>query len=136
METVVRAEREAALAAPTGSQEKADRMAELVRAQRLVRNKPNGYWIAGSNPDAADYGVERSWLRQDVRRFAAMTDGASCLVEVYQAMSWAELLDTARKDITEVISRVRHLEDDDPDGLRWPRYKKSDDATIAYIELT
>lgn len=136
VENVAHAEREAALAAPAGSQEKAARMSDLVRAQRLVRNTPGGYWIAGTNPDAADHGVERSWPREDVRRFAAMTDGTSCLVEIYQAMSWEELLNTARKDITDVITHVRDLEETDPEGLRWPRYKKSDDATIAYVELT
>lgn len=136
VETVVQTEREAALAAPAGSQEKADRMADLVRAQRLVRNTPHGYWIAGSNPDAADYGVARSWPREDVQRLAAMTDGVSCLVEVYQAMSWGELLDVAQKDITSVISQVRQLEATDPEGVRWPRYKTSDDATIAYVELS
>src|SRR5690625_2494952 len=135
VETVVQAEREAALAAPAGSQEKAGRMAELVRAQRLVRNTPNGYWIAGSTPDAADHAVERSWARNDVRRFAAMTDGASCLVEPYQAMSWTDLLNTAQKDIGDVIDHVRLLEATDPVGARWPRYKTSDDATIAYVEL-
>ena len=135
VETVVQAEREAALAAPAGSQEKAGRMAELVRAQRLVRNTPNGYWIAGSTPDAADHAVERSWARNDVRRFAAMTDGTSCLVETYQAMSWTDLLNTAQKDIGDVIDHVRLLEATDPVGARWPRYKTSDDATIAYVEL-
>ena len=135
VETVVQAEREAALAAPAGSQEKAVLMAELVRAQRLVRNTPNGYWIAGSTPDAADHAVERSWARNDVRRFAAMTDGASCLVETYQAMSWTDLLNTAQKDIGDVIDHVRLLEATDPVGARWPRYKTSDDATIAYVEL-
>ncbi|MFE0270436.1 protein phosphatase 2C domain-containing protein [Nocardiopsis alba] len=135
VETVVHAEREAALAAPTGSQEKADRMAELVRAQRLVRNTPEGYWIAGANPDAADHAIERSWPREEVRRFAAMTDGVSCLVDVYNAMSWSDLLNTAQANITDVISTVRRVEDTDPEGVRWPRYKKSDDATIAYVEL-
>lgn len=133
---VVHHERQVALAAPTGSQEKADRMAELVRAQRLVRNVPGGYWIAGSNTDAADHTVERSWPRDQVRDFAALTDGASCLVEAYEAMTWSELLDLARKEVTNVITHVRRIEGTDPDGIQWPRYKQSDDATIAYCELT
>jgi hypothetical protein len=32
---------------------------------------------------------------------------------------------------THVIPRVRELEDADPRGSRWPRYKRSDDATTA-----
>jgi hypothetical protein len=31
----------------------------------------------------------------------------------------------------EVISRVREVEHADPIGIRWPRYKRSDDATAA-----
>jgi hypothetical protein len=36
---------------------------------------------------------------------------------------------------THVISRVRDLEDADPSGSRWPRYKRSDDATAAFCLL-
>lgn len=135
VDTVAQDERAAALAAPTGSPEQARALAALVHAQRQVRNRACGYWIAGANPDAADHSVTRSWPRQDVQRLAAMTDGVSCLVETYQAMGWGDLLDAAHQRISSVIDLVRHLEESDPDGARWPRYKKSDDATIAYINL-
>jgi hypothetical protein len=36
---------------------------------------------------------------------------------------------------TQVISRVREVEDADPTGARWPRYKHSDDATAAFCLL-
>jgi hypothetical protein len=34
-----------------------------------------------------------------------------------------------------LIERVRMAEFADPKGLRWPRNKRSDDATVAYVRL-
>lgn len=136
VDTVVPEERAAALQAPTGTSEKASRMATLVRAQRLVRNTDNGYWIAGSHPEAANHALERTWRRQDVNRFAAMSDGVSCLVDLYEGASWQELLTLAEARGPEsVIDRVRKIESMDPEGVLWPRYKAGDDAAIAYGSL-
>ena len=136
VDTVVQHEQAAALRAPTGSTEKLERMATLVRAQRSVRNTEDGYWIAGSMPEAADHALEQSWCRRDVQRFAAMTDGVSCLVELYGANSWLDLLDLAECENGEaVIDCVRAVEASDPEGVRWPRYKTSDDASIAFYRL-
>lgn len=132
VEQVVHAEREAALAAPGGSVEKQERLAELVRVQRQVRNTEGGYWVAQAHGDASDHALERSWSTANVHRFAVMTDGVSCLVDQYQDTSWRGLLDTAEhQGVDAVLDRVRQIEASDPQGKRWPRYKRGDDATLA-----
>ncbi|MCP2244933.1 hypothetical protein [Lentzea aerocolonigenes] len=35
----------------------------------------------------------------------------------------------------DVMTRVREAESGDPHGSRWPRYKRSDDATAAFCLL-
>ncbi|MFE1400352.1 protein phosphatase 2C domain-containing protein [Nocardiopsis dassonvillei] len=133
VEQVVQHEREAALAAPAGSAEKQDRLTELVRVQRQVRNTEGGYWVAQAHGDASAHALERSWPTASVLRFAVMTDGASCLVQQYQDTSWHGLLDTAEhQGVDAVLDHVRQIEASDPQGKRWPRYKKGDDATLAF----
>lgn len=131
VEDVVAKEREAALTAGPG--EKTQRLAELVRAQRAVRNTPNGYWIAQATADAAAHAITKDWPVRDVARATVMTDGASCLVDTYQLASWGDLLTLlSTQGPRGVINRVREAEATDPDGRRWPRYKASDDIAIAY----
>jgi hypothetical protein len=121
---------------PIGSPAHQERVQELVAAQRRHRNQPGGYWVAGAKPAAAYEAVTGSQPHDQVDRAALLTDGVSCLVELYAAAEWPELLDSMRQHgPTHVISWLRELEDADPDGSRWPRYKRSDDATAAFCLL-
>jgi hypothetical protein len=121
---------------PIGSPAHRERVQELVAAQRRHRNQPGGYWVAGAKPAAAYQAVTGSRPHDQVDRAALLTDGVSCLVELYAAAGWPELLDSMQEHgPTHVISRVRELEDADPSGNRWPRYKRSDDATAAFSLL-
>ena len=66
-----------------------------------------------------------------LRRFAVLTDGAARIVNPFGEMSWAGLLDLAETESPEtVLRRVREVEVSDPLGVRWPRNKRSDDATL------
>jgi hypothetical protein len=121
---------------PVGSPAHQERVQELVAAQRRHRNQPSGYWVAGARPTAAYHAVTGSRPLDEVDRAALLSDGVSCLVELYAAAEWPELLDSMQQHgPTHVISRVRDLEDADPNGSRWPRYKPSDDATAALCLL-
>ena len=100
-----------------------------------LTNRPDGYWVAATNPEAARHastgrldlhGPER------VRRVALLTDGASCAVDEFALMDWRQLLDLLTKDGPhELIRRIRQAENADPTGTRHPRYKRHDDATVA-----
>jgi hypothetical protein len=121
---------------PIGSPAHQDRVQELVATQRRHRNQPDGYWVAGAKPAAAYQAVTGSWPHNQVRRAALLSDGVSCLVELYEIVDWRELLDILQQHgPTHLISRVRRVEDADPTGARWPRYKRSDDATAAFCLL-
>ncbi|HEY3200808.1 MAG TPA: hypothetical protein VGK55_09710 [Actinomycetes bacterium] len=121
---------------PIGSRAHQDRVKRLVAVQRRHRNQPDGYWVAGARPAAAYQAVTGSQPHDQVSRAALLSDGVSCLVEPYTVVDWTELLDILQHDgPTQVISRVREVEDADPTGARWPRYKHSDDATAAFCLL-
>ena len=121
---------------PIGSPAHHDRVQELVAAQRRHRNQPDGYWVAGAKPAAAYHAVTGSRPQDQVSRAALLSDGVSCLVERYAAVDWPELLGILQEHgPTGAILRVREVEEADPIGTRWPRYKRSDDATAAFCLL-
>ncbi|MER6433041.1 hypothetical protein ABT272_35760 [Streptomyces sp900105245] len=105
----------------------------LVLAQREVRNTPAGYWIAGTNPESAQHALTGSTELTRVRRAAAMSDGVSRLVTEYGMSTWDEVFETLQAGGPHaLIETVRRVEKTDPTGIRWPRYKSGDDASVAF----
>lgn len=137
VEEVAGKEMRAALQGPTGTAEHAARVSALVAVQRRLRNRPGGYWVAATDPAAADEATTGSVSLTQVRQAALLTDGASRLVDSFGALSWEQLLDLLRTEgPTALLDRTRKVELSDPVGERWPRFKQSDDATAAYVRVS
>jgi hypothetical protein len=129
------AERAAADVLPTGSPEKAEALVHMKRAELAARNVPGGYWIAASNPHAADHALTGEVSLTQIRRLAILTDGATRVVDPFGLYDWRKVMDLLEKaGPTALISQVRETEAIDPDGTRWPRNKLSDDATAVYCD--
>ncbi|MEU1734409.1 hypothetical protein [Streptosporangium sp. NPDC020145] len=123
---------DATKAVPVGSPEHEERLIKLVSEQRKLRNVQGGYWLAGAIPEAAEHAIVGSVAAENIHCAAVMTDGAASLVDLYQAMSWKDALkEFASEHPYKWIERVREIEIADSDAVRWPRYKTSDDATLA-----
>jgi hypothetical protein len=136
VEEVAGPEMRAALQGPTGTPAHAARVSELVAVQRRLRNRPGGYWVASTDPAAADEAITGGVDLAQVRQAALLTDGASRLVDSFGALTWAELLDLLQTEgPAALIARTREAERSDPTGERWPRFKRSDDATAAYVRI-
>lgn len=102
-----------------------------VAAQRPRRNVEGGYWIAAGNPHAAAHSLTGTVPTVGLRRAAVLSDGAAALVDL-RGVEWAAVLDLlGDRGPDQLIERIRKTEANDPDGTRWPRYKTSDDATVA-----
>lgn len=66
-----------------------------------------------------------------VAGLALLTDGASRLVDTFGLLDWRALLNLLHTQGPQaLIARVRDAERADPDGRRWPRSKRHDDATV------
>jgi Protein phosphatase 2C len=116
-----------------GSREYQQRYAELIIGEQTQRNRAGGFWVASATPEAADQALTGSLPLQQVRRFAVLTDGATRLVDRFGLMSWTDCLDLLEhQGPRELIRRVRDAENTDPDGHRWRRRKRHDDATAAF----
>lgn len=126
--------RQAVWSAPAGSTEREARLRELVLTQRKLRNVDGGYWLAGATPLAAQHAITGSASIGDVHSAAMMTDGAARLVDLFDALTWDDALtELSTTGPTEWINGTREFEDADPALLKWPRYKRSDDAAVAFV---
>lgn len=106
------------------------------RVTNAHRNTPGGFFTAAADPSAAAHAVTGTTPRSAVRALAALTDGAARLVEVFRTEDWLSTFSALRKQgPEELIRRVRAAESADADGVRFPRGKSHDDATVVLVEL-
>lgn len=128
-------EREIADRFAIGSQEKHEAMLEMKRAELAARNVPGGYWIAAANPAATDEAIVGSVSLRNVVRFAAMTDGAARIVDLFKNRSWLRVLNNLEQEgPASLLADVRRLEESDPTGENFPRNKASDDASVVFVD--
>jgi hypothetical protein len=121
----------------TGSAHHARSFAELVTEQRRHRNHPDGFWVASTDPAAAHHALTATVARDGLHRAAVLSDGATRLVDRFDLLDWPRFLDVlAEQGPDAIIAQVRAAEHSDPDGQRWPRGKRHDDATAVYLTLS
>jgi hypothetical protein len=113
------------------------RFDEYTRRKQLLTNTAHGYWIAASNPDAAQHALTGTLPLSGpraIRRAALLTDGTSRAVEIFGLFGWREMLDLiTAKGPQELVGRVREAERAVADLSTVPglEYKRHDDATVA-----
>lgn len=125
------AERAEADVWPIGSAQKAAALLKMKPAELAARNVEGGYWIAAADPSAAEHAVTGEVLFDEVKRFAVLTDGAARYVDLFGMGQWSSILDIAPHRLIEL---VRNAENHDPLGIRYPRNKRHDDATMVYAQ--
>jgi hypothetical protein len=75
--------------------------------------------------------------RHGLRRAAVLSDGAIRLVHRFGLLDWPSFLGILAEQGPEaIIAQVRTAEGSNPDGQRWPRGKRHDDASAAFCRLT
>jgi hypothetical protein len=107
----------------------------LMREGRARHNTPDGYWVFGLDREAAAHArLQRLDIEAPVRALLA-TDGFAALVEDYRLYDAPGLLAAAGEDgLAALADELRTLERvEDPDGLSFPRFKQSDDATALLV---
>jgi hypothetical protein len=88
---------------------------------------------AAADPGAARHATVGTLSRADLRGVALLSDGATRITDLYQVLTWPDVIDVIRdQGPAALISQVRAAEDGDSACERWPRDKAKDDATIVY----
>jgi Protein phosphatase 2C len=93
--------------------------------------------LATSDPAAATRACTGSIPLAGLRGISLLSDGAARITDRFGLLTWTGVLALIRDaGPGELIRQVRAVEATDPDGIRWPRSKPADDATILYWHLS
>lgn len=115
---------------------KSDKYLPLFRAGREKVNSPAGEWLFSPVAAASEH-VSRARYRAPVGTLVLLcSDGFLALASAYEAMAASDLVAAARDSGLKALGEtLRGIEDGDPEGRRYPRFKKSDDATAVLLRL-
>ncbi|GAA0549213.1 hypothetical protein FHS83_001090 [Rhizomicrobium palustre] len=121
--------------APVGALARSDAM-PMFRDSRDKVNTPGNTWLFGIEPKASEHAGR---VRRDIpagSRLLLCTDGFLALATDYGRYQPSELLNAAAdKGLAALGAELRQIEADDAEGRRFPRFKKSDDATAVLVRL-
>ena len=103
---------------------------ELQAEQARHRNRLDGYWIAGADPDAARHGLTATRPRDHVASVLLASDGVA-LDRHPNARSWRDIETEVNEEGAEqVLRRIHGTENSDQSGQLRPRAKRHDDKTL------
>ncbi|HWE06981.1 MAG TPA: protein phosphatase 2C domain-containing protein [Rhizomicrobium sp.] len=113
---------------------------EFLSALRIARNTVNtekGGWLFGPNAEAAEHVRSQHVEAQPGTLMLLASDGFLALASDYGIHDAKSLVATAEtKGLDALGQQLRAVEADDPDGVKFPRFKTSDDATAVLLRLT
>ena len=109
-------------------------------ALRASRNRYNGggseVWVFAPQAECAAHATSHTLQAPRGSRLLLATDGFLALVTDYGRYDAQGLIAAvAERGLTALMVELRAIEADDPDGVRYPRFKKSDDATALFVEV-
>ena len=111
-----------------------DRLRALHAAERAMRNRDDGYWIASDDPRAAGHSLTGHYnlatAAAGAHRVVLLSDGIErAITHLHVYTDSHDLLDSLFDPGTlATITRIRHAELADPHGSQHPRTAPSDDA--------
>lgn len=112
---------------------------EFITSLRSSRNRINSgnYWLFSPDVKAAAHVSRRVMKIKPGSEILLLTDGFLALASDYGAYSVDSLMDAAiNKGLAILGEQLRTIEADDSGGDKFPRFKKSDDATALLIRIT
>jgi hypothetical protein len=112
---------------------------EFLGALRATRNRVNSgsYWLFSPDAKAASHAARRIVKVASGTRLLLASDGFLSLASDYGAYGADSLMQAAvEKGLETLGEELRAIEADDAVGDKFPRFKKSDDATALLLRVT
>jgi len=121
--------------APAAGINRPEFLSSLRKARNRV-NTENGGWLFGPDAKAADHVQMKRVAAPSGTQVLLASDGFMALVSEYERYDLDGLLAAALSNgLAALGAELREIEDADPDGRRYPRFKKSDDATALLLRV-
>lgn len=109
---------------------------DRVRAARSGMNRPDGYWVFGIVPAAADHCDTDQMILDPGSQVLMVSDGFYRLVDTYHAFTAESLVTGAAElGLDALYSRLRAIEADDAACRCYPRLKPGDDASAVLLRV-
>ena len=109
---------------------------ERLRQRRSQMNTPDGYWIFGLEPKAAEHVKRNQITVSDTADLLLMSDGFSRLVDTYQHFNFDTLIDLACSEgLSALYDILRSIEENKENRSKFPRIKEKDDASAILISI-
>ena len=112
---------------------------EFIEALRKSRNRvntPEGHWLFGPDATAADHVRSKTVMAPAGTKVLLATDGLLALATDYGRYTAETFMDAAQtQGLAALGEELRGIEANDPEGVAFPRFKTSDDATGLLLEL-
>ena len=107
-----------------------------LRASRNRVNKRGGEWLFSPDAKCARHAAEAKLVVKPSSHILLASDGFFALVSDYARYSVAELMSAVlERGLAPLGKELRSIEAEDPNGLAFPRFKSSDDATALLLSL-
>jgi hypothetical protein len=114
-----------------------DEFLPALRAKRNRVNTEKSNWLFAPDPRCARHAKSAHTAVAPGAHILLATDGLLALVSDYASYTVTELLNAAEKTgLAALGDEVRAIEAADPDGVCFPRFKQSDDATALLLRAT
>jgi Protein phosphatase 2C len=105
-------------------------------ANRALRNQLPGYDVLDVDIDCRERFERLSLPRADIRGILMMSDGFYRLVDTFGQHTDLSLLEAVeRAGLAPLLAELRAIEIEDPECIRYPRFKRHDDTTALWIDV-
>lgn len=116
--------------------EAVEKCKNLLITNRQLKNKKEGYWVLGIDDNAVDNALTGAINLKSVKKVILATDGFYALVNKYNEYSERDLFEVLKKNsINSLYNELREIESKDNKCTKYVRFKKSDDASLIYIDF-
>ena len=102
----------------------------LLVKHRLLKNTPNGYWTLEFDKNAIENSLCGCFDFVECEKALLMSDGFSAIFDNYNYTDVNNIISIVEKQgLQQIYKIIRFIEEEDADILKFPRFKKSDDAS-------
>jgi hypothetical protein len=111
---------------------------DMLIKNRLLKNTSEGYWILGFNESAADNCITGTidLFEENEYEILLTTDGFYALIDKYKYTNESDIYKLLKDNtLDDLYQKIREIECSDESGIKYPRLKKSDDASAVYLRV-
>ena len=106
----------------------------LLVKHRLLKNTREGYWTLEFDKNAVKNSTCGCLEFESCQKVLLTSDGFSAIFDNYNYIDKNNIISVVEKHgLKEICKIIRSIEDEDADILKFPRFKKSDDASAVIL---